>query len=76
MGKLPHYWKIVIFVMGLISVVGTEVVQALANDADGTLDSADVAKLAVLVATGVGIYFKTNAPLPPAGRHVRDTDEL
>lgn len=65
-GKISRYWKTVVAVLGAVSVVGAEVVQAIANgSSDGTFDTTDGITVALVILTAIGVYAKRN--VTPAG---------
>lgn len=64
--KLPHYWKTVVVVIGVILAVGPDLIQGIQQLAgDGQWSTQDTYRLAVLVGTSYMVYKKQNAPKPP-----------
>jgi hypothetical protein len=63
--SLTNYWKTIVFVLGAVTVVGADVVETIATgSADGQFSTSDWYGLALLIITGLGVFFKRNVPGP------------
>lgn len=67
MRNLSKYWKAILSAIPLMTLIGNEVVEAVAErGSDGTLDSSDILLIVVAALTPIAVRQKANTDDDPS----------